>query len=134
MTMDQEDTEEKTIWDLQGVKEIRKRPDILSKLKFDVTPRLVMEPRFHAKAEDLEKLRQIAGYMFYIESQSNPPSLMVMKVGNTDITTTIGQIDEIPAELIARAIAEPVEPPSHGMYAITEEIAAWLRKELELQN
>ncbi len=134
MTMEQEDTDEKTIWELQGIKEIRKRPDILSKLKFDVTPRLVMEPRFHAKPEDLEKLRKIAGYMFYIETQCNPAALMVMKVGNTDITTTIGKIDEIPTELIDKAIENPPEPPSHGMYAISEDIAAWLKKELELQN
>jgi len=132
MTMDQEDTEEKSIWELQGVKEIRQRPDILSKIKIDVTPRMVMEPRFHAKAADLEKLRQIAGYMFYIESQCNPPALMVMKVGNTDITTTIGKIDEVPAEFLEKAITDPSEPPSHGMYAITDEIRAWLKKELEL--
>ncbi|MBI5633359.1 MAG: hypothetical protein HZA15_07780 [Nitrospirae bacterium] len=130
--MDQEDTEEKSIWELQGVKEIRKRPDILTKIKFDVTPCMVMEPRFHAKAEDLEKLRKIAGYMFYIESQCNPPALMVMKVGNTDITTTIGKIDEVPAEFLEKAITDPSEPPSHGMYAITEDIRAWLKKELGL--
>lgn len=132
--MDQEDTEEKSIWELQGLKEIRKRPDINSKLKFDVTPRMVMEPRFHSKAEDLEKLRQITGYMFYIESQCNPPALMIMKVGKTDITNTIGKIDEAPAELLERAISNPVEPPSHGMYAITEDIKAWLKKELGVED
>ncbi len=130
--MDQEDTDEKTIWELQGLKEIRKRPDIHAKIKFDVTPRMVMEPRFHSKTEDLEKLRLIAGYMFYIESQCNPPALMVMKIGNTDITTTIGKIDEVPAELLEKAITNPAEPPSHGMYAITEDIRVWLKKELEL--
>jgi hypothetical protein len=130
--MNQEDTDEKSIWELQGLKEIRKRPDILSKVKFDVTPSMVMEPRFHAKPEALEKLMQIAGYMFYIESQCNPPALMVMKVGKTDITTTVGKIDEIPVELLEKAIETPPDPPSHGMYAITDEIKSWLKKELGL--
>lgn len=130
--MDQEDTDEKTIWELQGLKEIIQRPDIHAKIKFDVTPSMVMEPRFHSKAEDLEKLKLVAGYMFYIESQCNPPALMVMKVGNTDITTTIGKIDEIPAEFLEKAITDPAEPPSHGMYAITDDIKAWLKKELGL--
>jgi len=130
--MDQENTDERTIWELQGLKEIIQRPDIHAKIKFDVTPSMVMEPRFHSKAEDLEKLKLVAGYMFYIESQCNPPALMVMKVGNTDITTTIGKIDEIPAELLEKAITDPSEPPSHGMYAITEDIKAWLKKELGL--
>jgi len=130
--MDCENTDDKTIWELQGLKEIMQRPDIHAKIKFDVTPRMVMEPRFHSKAEDLEKLKLVAGYMFYIESQCNPPALMVMKVGNTDITTTIGKIDEIPAELIEKAITDPAEPPSHGMYAITDDIRIWLKKELSL--
>ena len=130
--MEHEDNDEKTIWELQGLKEIKKRPDILSRIKFDVTPRMVMEPRFHSKKEDLEKLQAIAGYMFYIESQCNPACLMVMKVGKTDITNTVGKVDEIPAELIEKAISNPPEPPSHGMYAITDEIREWLKKELGL--
>ena len=124
--------DEKSIFDLQGIKEIRKRPDILSHIKLDVTPRMVMEPRFHAKPEDLQKLREIAGYLFYIESECNPPALMVMKVGGTDITNTVGKIDEIPSELIEKAIQNPPDPPSHGMYAITDEIKTWLKKELGL--
>jgi len=127
-----EDVDEKSIFDLQGLKEIKERPDILSKLKLHVTPRMVMEPRFHAKSEDLQKLKEIAGYLFYIESQSTPPALMLMKVGQTDITTTVGKIDEIPQEYLANAIKNPSEPPSHGMYPITEEIKTWLRNELGL--
>lgn len=130
--MDQTDMDEKSIFDLQGLREIKKRPDILADIKFNVTPRMVMEPRFHAKVEDLEKLRQIAGFLFYIESQCNPPALMLMKVGKTDITTTIGKVDEIPAELIEEAINNPEEPPSHGMYAINNAIREWLKKELDL--
>ena len=128
----EEDFDEKNIFELQGLKEIRKRPDILGGLKFHVTPRMVMEPRFHAKPEALQKLREIAGYMFYIESQCAPPALMLMKVGKTDITNTVGKIDEIPQQLIDQAIENPPEPPSHGMYPITEEIKAWLKKELGL--
>jgi len=125
-----EDAEEKSVFDLQGLKEIRKRPDILSGIKLEVTPRMVMEPRFHANREDLQKLKEIAGYLFYIESQCTPPALMLMKVGSTDITNTVGKIDEIPQDIIDRAMENPPEPPSHGMYPINEEIRAWLKKEL----
>jgi len=125
-----EDTEEKSIFDLQGLKEIRNRPDILSGIKLHVTPRMVMEPRFHSKPEDLQKLQEIAGYIFYIESQCAPPALMIMKVGKTDITNTVGKIDEIPEDIVSRAIENPSEQPSHGMYPINDEIRAWLKKEL----
>lgn len=115
-----------------GLGAIREDPDLLEKIKWDVTPQIVMEPRFQSRPDDLRKLREITGYMFYIESQCEPPALMLMKVGKTDITSTVGKIDEIPAELVRQAIEHPVEKPSYGMYAITDEIKAWLKKELGL--
>lgn len=128
--MNADDMNDKNIFEMQGLNEIRKRSDILEGIKFNVTPRLVMEPRFHGKTEDLQKLKEVSGYMFYIESQSTPPALMLLKTGKTDITNTIGKIDEIPQTMLDRAIENPVEEPSYGMYAITDEIIDWLKKEL----
>lgn len=124
--------EEKSIFDLQDLNSLRKRPDILSRIKWDVTPRIVMEPRFQTRPDDLQKLRDITGYLFYIETESERPSLMLMRIGKSDITSTAGMIEEIPFELVQRAIDNPLHPPVHGMYAITEEIKDWLRKELSL--
>jgi hypothetical protein len=117
---------------MQGLNDIKRRPDILSKIKFDVTPKMVMEPRFQRDPEDLKKLAAITGYMFYIEAQCQPPVLMLMKIGRTDISSTVGKIDEIPAEMIQRAIEKPVHPGVYGMYAVTDEIKEWLTKELGL--
>jgi hypothetical protein len=55
---------------------------------------------------------------------------MLMKVGKTGITSTVGKVEEIPAAMVRRAVDEPVEPESNQMYAITEEIREWLQKEL----
>jgi hypothetical protein len=55
---------------------------------------------------------------------------MLIKIGKTDITTTIAKIEELPSELIRNAIQDPVHPPSYGMYAISGEIREWLKKEL----
>ena len=68
--------------------------------------------------------------MFYVESQCKPPTLMLLKVGKTDITSTVGRIEEIPVELLTMAMENPEHGPSHGMYAITEEIKTWLKKKL----
>jgi len=54
---------------------------------------------------------------------------MLMKVGKTAITNTIGKIDEIPPDIIDRAMENPPEPLSHGMFPTNEEIRAWLKKE-----
>lgn len=124
------DEEKCDLFDMPGLDDIKKSPDILKRIKWDVTPRMVMEPRFQSKAEDLQKLRDISGYMFYIESQCEPPALMLLKVGRTDITSTIAKVDEIPQELLRKAMENPPEKPAHGMYAITDEIKEWLKKEL----
>jgi len=129
-----EDVDEKSISDLQGLKEIKKQSDILSRIKRRVTPRMVMEPWFLSNSEDLQKLREITGFLFSIESPRSPPALMLMKVGRMDITNTVGNIDEIPQDYITNAIKNPPEPPSHGMHPITEEIKKWLQKEPGLQQ
>jgi hypothetical protein len=118
--------------DIFGLEDIRESSDILSKIKFDVTPRVLVEPRFQSVPEDLLKLKEITGYMFYVEGECSPPALMLLKIGKTDITSTIGKIDEIPDELIQEAVQKPVHPPVHGMYEITDRIKDWLRKELGL--
>lgn len=121
------------IFKLQGLNDLKIRPEILSAIKLEVTPKIFMEPRFASKPEDLKKLQEISGYMFYIETQCKPPALMLMKIGKTDISQTIGKIDEIPEEMIRRAVETPVDPPEQGMYAITDEIKEWLIKQLDLK-
>lgn len=120
------------VFGLQSLKDIKNRPDILRGIRLDVTPAMVMEPRYQSRPEDLRKLEQLVGYMFYIESQCKPPALMLLKVGKTDTATTAGKIDEIPQELLQEAIEKPVQPGVYGMFAITEKIKAWLTKELGL--
>lgn len=131
ISMDKEEKCDPDFFDVPGLNDIKRSPEILDKIKWDVTPTMVMEPRFHSKAEDLQKLRDISGYMFYIESQCDPPALMLLKVGKTDITSTVGKIDEIPEELLRKTIENPAEKPVHGMYAISDEIKEWLKRELK---
>ncbi len=115
-----------------GLSVMRAIPDIIENIRWDVTPQVIMEPRFQSNPEDLKRLREITGYMFYIETQCEPPALMLMKVGKTDIESTVGKIDEIPQELIERAMDGPVRKSANGMLAITEEIREWLRNKLGL--
>ena len=120
--------------DIYSLSDIRETPDILQKIKWDATPQMVMEPRFLSRPEDMKRLQELAGFMFYIESQCEPPAVMLLKIGKTDITSTVGRVDEIPVELVRRAMENPQHSPSHGMYAITEEIKTWLKKELGVEK
>jgi hypothetical protein len=118
--------------DILGLEDIRNSSDIITKIKLEVTPQILVEPRFQSVPEDLKKLKEITGYMFYVEGECSPPALMLLKIGKTDITSTVGKIDEIPDELVQEAISRPIHPPVHGMYEITDNIREWLKKELGL--
>lgn len=130
--MSWEDLCDVNMFSLQSLRDIKNRPDILRGIKLDVTPEMVMEPRFQNRTEDLKKLEQLVGYMFYIESQCKPPALMLMRIGKTDMATTVGKVDEIPETLVREAIDKPVHPGVNGMFAITEQIKSWLKGELGL--
>jgi hypothetical protein len=127
---DKEKCDQDILFDMQGLNAIKSSPEIIERIKWDVTPAIVMEPRFQLDPEGLRKLSEVSGYMFYIESQCEPPALMLLKVGKTDIASTVGKIEEIPFDLVKKAIEQPTEKPVHGMYAITAEIKEWLKKEL----
>lgn len=125
--------EEINIFSLQKLKDIKRRPDILSNIKLDASLPLIMKPRFQMTKDEFQRLNEMTGYIFYIETAGAKPSLMLMKVNKSDIADTVGIIEEIPEEVLKRAIESPVHPPVHGMYGITEEIKNWLKKELNLK-
>lgn len=119
--------EQFSVMGLQGLEDLKGRPDILERIRFDVTPRMIMEPRL-----DPGSRKDLAGCFFYIETFEPPPALMLMKVNRGGVTTTIGRIDAVPAGMLERAIGAAAEPPVNMMYAITEEIRDWLAGELGL--
>ncbi len=124
--------EEINIFDLQRLEQIKKRTDLISRIRFDVTPQMIMEPIFDEKGKI--KKRDLSGCVFYIETAGERPALMLLRVSRINTVKTIGIIEEIPEEMLNRAIANPVHPPVNGMYAITEEIKEWLRKTLNLKS
>ena len=113
------------VFSLQELKDLKRRPDLLCRMRFDVTPQMIMAPRVGPDA-----VRDTAGCSFYIETHEGPPALMLLKVGKQGVMSTVGKIDEIPAEMLKRAIDSPPDPPANEMYAITDEIVAWLKNEL----
>lgn len=119
--------EELNVFELQGMEALKKRRDLVERVRFDVTPRMIMEPRL-----EREKRKEVAGCFFYIEALEPPPSVMLMKVNPQGVTSTVAKVDTIPPAMVERAVAQPVEPPVNNMYAISGEIEDWLRGELGL--
>lgn len=114
-------------YDAQGIEGLKARTDVLERIRFDVTPKVIMAPRLGGG-----ETRDIAGFFFYIEVFEPPPKVMLMKVGKLGVMNTVACINDVPEELVARAVAEPVEPPSNDMYAISDDIRDWIREKLGL--
>ena len=119
--------EDMNVFELQGLEHIKIRPDILQRIRFDVRPKMIMEPCF-----DSSRQASISGCFFYVEAYDDPPQVMLMKVSPGGVTSTIGKVEEIPAEMVKRAVDDPVDPPVNQMYAVTEEICDWLKENLEV--
>ncbi len=126
--------EDINIFSMQKLKDIKRRPDILQNIKLNASLPVVMKPRFQMTPEEFEELKKSIGYIFYIETAGEKPTLMLMKINRSDIADTVGIIEEIPEDMLKRAIEKPIHPPVHGMYGITEEIKNWLKKELNLSE
>ncbi len=114
---------------VMNVNDLKERPDVLQAIRFDVTPKMIMEPRIGPEGV---KPADLKGFSFYIEAFDEPPELMIMKVSRSNVMTTLGKIDDIPAAMVRRAVDDPVEPVANKMYAITDEIRDWLKKAIGL--
>ena len=57
---------------------------------------------------------------------------MLMKVGKLGVMNTIASVNDVPEELVAKAVADPVDPPVNDMYAINDGIRDWIKEKLEL--
>jgi hypothetical protein len=122
MTEEHKDAIEQIFEDSQSfavmnVNDLKERPD--------VSPKMIMEPRIGPEGV---KPADLKGFSFYIEAFDEPPELMIMKVSRSNVMTTLGKIDDIPAAMVRRAVDDPVEPAANKMYAITDEIREWLKK------
>ena len=113
---------------VMNIDDLKARPQVVQTIRFDVTPKMIMEPRIGlpegVKPPDLK------GFSFYIEAFDDPPELMIMKVSRSSVMTTLGKIEEAPAEMVRRAVDDPVEPAVNKMYAITDEIRDWIKEAL----
>jgi hypothetical protein len=104
---------------------------ILRQLRWDVTPEFLFKPRFAGvgKERDRDMARETQGYMFYIDYINGEARLMLMRTIEM-MSQTVGQVTEVPEDMLLRSVkAEGVKPVA-GMYPISAELEAWLKKEL----
>ena len=114
---------------VMNIDDLKKRPEVVQAIRFDVTPKMIMAPHINPEGG---KPPDLKGFSFYIEAFDEPPELMIMKVGGSSIVTTLGKVEDAPAEMVRRAVDDPVEPVVNKMYAINDEIRGWLKEAIGL--
>jgi hypothetical protein len=114
------------------MKQLRESKSFLKHIRWDITPRIFFQPRF-AKTANIPKKTDddIEGYMFYVDEVFRKPAVVIMRIREL-MSRTVGYIDEVPEDLLSKALHCSEEECISGMYPLTEEIEHWLKRELGL--
>ncbi len=115
-----------------SIKELRGSKKFLETIRWDVTPRIFFEPRFHKKTTKQEKTKSnINGYMLYVDTVCKKPAVVIM-ANRPLLSKTVGYLDEVPDDLLKEAMQCTVDECVSGMYPLTKKLEAWLKKALGL--
>lgn len=113
--------------------EVKKEPFIISNIRWDLEPKDMMEPRCAITEEGLKKREPIKGYIFYIDAMEDRPRLFLMRHTAAEYAETLAEVEEIPQELLLKAIEENKDREYFKMYPINKDIEKWLKKELGIE-
>jgi len=69
------------------------------------------------------------GYMLYIDLMKNRPVIMVMQMKSI-ICRSVAYITDAPEDLLRSSIESAGTECANGMYPLSAELSAWLKKEL----
>lgn len=108
---------------------------IMKQLRWDVTPEFLFKPRFAGigAEKDMKLAKETEGYMFYIDYVNGAAKLMLMRTIEM-MSTTVGEIADVPGEMLQRAVKAEGVKPIAGMYPITRELEDWLKAGLGLTS
>jgi len=115
-----------------SLNDIKKETFVIEHIRWDITPKDLMEPRIAVTGEGLKTREPIKGYVFYIDTMDKKPSLFLMRHTAADYAETLAQIEEIPQELLQEAIEENKDKVYFGMCQINKKIEEWLKRELKV--
>jgi hypothetical protein len=113
--------------DLNGIKN---EPYVIEHILWDMEPKELMAAKFTKTEHGVEKRDDIKGYIFYIETMGEDPILFLMRHTAVEFGETMGQINDIPKELLRESVEETKDRHYFGMYPINNAVKAWLKKEL----
>lgn len=116
--------------EMLSLEQVKKEPFIIENILWDLQPKDLMEPRIKVEEGGVKVREPIKGYVFYIDTMAEKPTLFLIRHTANDFAETLAKIDEIPQELLLEAVLEKRAEAYFGMCPINSRVEAWLRKEL----
>lgn len=102
---------------------------VLGQLRLDLRPADLFKPRFVGPETDKKLLKEMNGYMFYIDCMRGiKPTLMLMRTHDLQ-SQTVCEVSGAPAELVEASVKKEGVESYSGMYPVGDELEAWLRGE-----
>ena len=110
------------------IKELMKNKKFLERIRWDITPKVLFEPRFPGtKDEQGKTTSSIDGYMLYVDLVYDRPGLVVMNV-QYSMSKTVAYVEDVPEDLLREAMNCTPEECKAGMYPLTKKLEGWLKK------
>ncbi len=109
-----------------SMEKLKVSPGFIEDLRFDITPRLFVDPK---SAPGDEPADLTHGYMLYIDLMDKKPVIMVMQMKSI-VCRSVAYITDVPEELLRESMENAGTECAEGMYPLGEELENWLKKEL----
>ena len=120
------------------LEEIKNNPEIMSQLRWDLTPQTANIPEGYiiTKQEDLERLNKLlaekAGYYFYIDVWNCQAHLAIMQNHATG-SATMHSIEDFESPLLEKAVEAVGSITTSGWYPLNKRLETLLKKKLGVQ-
>jgi hypothetical protein len=114
-----------------SISDLKKSQSIVQDIRWDVTPKIFLDPSSALEDESGQEVDITRGYMLYVDIINDKPVLVIMQMRRI-MSKTVGYVIDIPEDLLREAMHCTDKECVAGMYPLGEKLEDWLKKELSL--
>jgi hypothetical protein len=107
---------------------LKKSSDIIKDIRWDVTPKIFMDPDSTSGDEPVDISH---GYMLYVDIVNDVPALVIMQLKRI-MSKSVGYVYDIPEDLLKESMSCTSSECIGGMYPMARSLQDWLKKEMNL--
>ena len=113
---------------LLSISELINSPLIIEEIRWDVTPKIFINPAAYPDKKSGKGVDITYGYMLFVDLMDDKPALVIMQL-RSNISKTVGYIMDAPEGLLRESMDCVDSDCIGGMYPLSGKLVAWLKKE-----